>query len=147
MGRLRLAAFAAAVASALGPADAQAAFGPLGEDFRISFMGPNGISPDASVAPYTMQVYRNVDPGYGFPTIPLMSPTGAWRAYQANPLLYQKTEAQRQQVRALAEKMQQESRAALTPEHRAQLDSNVARISSARSPYAWRIWTTWAPLH
>jgi Spy/CpxP family protein refolding chaperone len=43
-------------------------------------------------------------------------------------LAFQKTEAQRQQARSLAEKMQQESRAALTPEHRAQLDSNVARM-------------------
>ncbi len=60
-----------------------------------TFMGPNGTTPTASVAPYTMQVYQNVDPGYGFPTIPWISPTGAWRAFQANPLLYQKTDAQR----------------------------------------------------
>lgn len=60
-----------------------------------TFMGPDGVSPTASMAPYTMQVYKNVDPGYGFPTIPWISPTGAWRAFQANPLLYQKTEAQR----------------------------------------------------
>jgi Spy/CpxP family protein refolding chaperone len=52
-------------------------------------------------------------------------------------LAFQKTEAQRQQVRALAEKMQQESRAALTPEHRAQLDSNVARMRE-RGPQAGR---------
>lgn len=60
-----------------------------------TFMGPDGVSPTASMAPYTMQVYKNVDPGYGFPTIPWISPTGAWRAFQANPLLYQKTDAQR----------------------------------------------------
>lgn len=61
-----------------------------------TFMGPDGLSgATASMAPYTMQVYKNVDPGYGFPSIPWMSPTGAWRAFQANPLLYQKTEAQR----------------------------------------------------
>lgn len=60
-----------------------------------TFMGPDGVSPLASMAPYTMQVYQNVDPGYGFPSIPWISPTGAWRAFQANPLLYQKTDAQR----------------------------------------------------
>jgi iron complex outermembrane receptor protein len=61
-----------------------------------TFMGPDGVSgATASVAPYTMQVYKNVDPGYGFTNIPWMSPTGAWRAFQQNPLLYQKTEAQR----------------------------------------------------
>jgi TonB-dependent receptor len=60
-----------------------------------TFMGPAGVSPNASMEPYTMQVYKNVDPGYGFPTIPWISPTGTWRAFQANPLLYQKTDAQR----------------------------------------------------
>lgn len=52
-------------------------------------------------------------------------------------LAFQKTETQRQQARALAEKLQQESRAALTPEHRAQLDSNVARMRE-RGPQAGR---------
>ena len=37
-----LAACAVALAFALGPASAKAAFGPLGDDLRISFMGPNG---------------------------------------------------------------------------------------------------------
>jgi iron complex outermembrane recepter protein len=61
-----------------------------------TFMGPDGVSgTTASVAPYTMQVYKNVDPGYGFYNIPWMSPSRAWEAYLANPLLYQKTEAQR----------------------------------------------------
>ena len=61
-----------------------------------TFMGPDGVSgATASMAPYTMQVYKNVDPGYGFTSIPWISPTGAWRAFLANPLLYQKTEAQR----------------------------------------------------
>jgi TonB-dependent receptor len=61
-----------------------------------TFMGPDGLSgATASVAPYTMQVYKNVDPGYGFTNIPWMSPTGAWQAFLKNPLLYQKTEAQR----------------------------------------------------
>ncbi|MHB0949012.1 MAG: Spy/CpxP family protein refolding chaperone [Gemmatimonadaceae bacterium] len=46
---------------------------------------------------------------------------------------FQKTEAQRQQMQALAEKMHQESRNALTPEHRAQLDSNVARMHDRAS--------------
>jgi TonB-dependent receptor len=60
-----------------------------------TFMGPDGLSgATASMAPYTMQVYKQVDPGYGFPSIPWISPTGAWRAFQANPLLYQKTDAQ-----------------------------------------------------
>ena len=60
-----------------------------------TFMGPDGVSPTAPMAPYTMQVYRNVDPGYGFPSIPWISPSRAWNAFLANPLLYQKTEAQR----------------------------------------------------
>lgn len=60
-----------------------------------TFMGPDGASPNASMAPYTMQVYRNVDPGYGFPTIPWISPSRAWNAFLANPRLYQKTDAQR----------------------------------------------------
>ncbi len=61
-----------------------------------TFMGSDGASgATASVAPYTMQVYKDVDPGYGFPTIPWMSPSRAWNAFLANPLLYQKTEAQR----------------------------------------------------
>ncbi len=61
-----------------------------------TFMGPDGVSgATASMAPYTMQVYKNVDPGYGFPNIPWISPTGAWNAFLANPRLYQKTEAQR----------------------------------------------------
>ncbi len=60
-----------------------------------TFMGPDGVTPTASVAPYTMQVYKNVDPGYGFPTIPWISPSRAWNAFLANPLLYQKTDAQR----------------------------------------------------
>jgi len=61
-----------------------------------TFMGPDGVSgATASMAPYTMQVYKNVDPGYGFTSIPWISPTGAWRSFLANPLLYQKTEAQR----------------------------------------------------
>lgn len=52
-------------------------------------------------------------------------------------LAFQKTEAQRQQMRALAEKIRQESRDALTPEHRAQLDSNIARMRE-RAPQAGR---------
>ncbi|MBI5381712.1 MAG: TonB-dependent receptor [Opitutae bacterium] len=61
-----------------------------------TFMGPDGVSgATASLAPYAMQVYKNVDPGYGFTNIPWLSPRVAWQAFQANPLLYQKTEAQR----------------------------------------------------
>ncbi|HRE81737.1 MAG TPA: TonB-dependent receptor, partial [Opitutaceae bacterium] len=66
------------------------------EDERWTFMGTDGASTNtAPLDPYLMQVYRNVDPGYGFPNIPWMSPLRAWRAFQLNPLLYQKTEAQR----------------------------------------------------
>ena len=60
-----------------------------------TFQGPDGVSPNASAAFYTMQVYRNVDPGYGFSNIPWMSPTRALDAFKANPLLFQKTDAQR----------------------------------------------------
>jgi TonB-dependent receptor len=60
-----------------------------------TFMGPDGASPNAPLAPYTMRVYRNVDPGYGFFNLPWLSPTRALEAWKANPLLYQKTEAQR----------------------------------------------------
>src|SRR5690606_9560363 len=39
-----------------------------------NFMGPDGASTTtAPIAPYLMQVYRNVDPGYGFRNIPWMS--------------------------------------------------------------------------
>ena len=42
-----------------------------------------------------MQVYKNLDSHYGFYGLQWMSPSRAWEAYQANPLLYGKTEAQR----------------------------------------------------
>jgi TonB-dependent receptor len=41
-----------------------------------------------------MQNYRNVETGYGMPSINWMSPSRAFRAYQLNPLLYQQTAAQ-----------------------------------------------------
>ena len=51
-------------------------------------LGPDGVSSaTASMAPYTMQVYKDIDPGYGFPSIPWISPTGAWRAFQQAPAL------------------------------------------------------------
>ncbi len=59
-----------------------------------TFMGPGGTDSLASVAPYTMQVYKNVDPGYGFNSIPWMSPRRAWDAFLADPKLYQKSAAQ-----------------------------------------------------
>jgi TonB-dependent receptor len=61
-----------------------------------TFNGPDGRSgTTASMEPYVMQVYKNVDSHYGFYGIQWMSPSRAWEAYQANPLLYGKTEAQR----------------------------------------------------
>src|SRR5690606_19656373 len=48
----------------------------------------------APIEPYLMQNYKGVETGYGFPGINWMSPSRAFRAYQLNPLLYQKTEAQ-----------------------------------------------------
>ena len=65
------------------------------QDDRWTFMGPDGRTPTASFEPYVMQVYRDVDPGYGFPSPPWSSPSRAWEAFLENPLLYQKTEAQR----------------------------------------------------
>ncbi len=61
-----------------------------------TFMGPDGASTTtASIEPYLMQRYKNVDPGYGMPPINWMSPSRAFRAFQLNPLLYQQTDAQR----------------------------------------------------
>jgi iron complex outermembrane receptor protein len=61
-----------------------------------TFMGPDGASATtASIEPYLMQRYKNVETGYGMPSINWMSPSRAFRAYQLNPLLYQQTDAQR----------------------------------------------------
>jgi len=61
-----------------------------------TFMGPDGVSAaTAPIEPYLMQRYKNVDTGYGMPSINWMSPSRAFRAYQLNPLLYQQTEAQK----------------------------------------------------
>ena len=61
-----------------------------------TFMGPDGVSAaTAPIEPYLMQLYKNVDTGYGMPSINWMSPSRAFRAYQINPLLYQQTEAQK----------------------------------------------------
>lgn len=61
-----------------------------------TFTGPDGVSAaTAPIEPYLMQNYKNVDTGYGFPSINWMSPSRAYRAYQLNPLLYQQTDAQR----------------------------------------------------
>src|SRR5688500_9383197 len=61
-----------------------------------TFMGPDGASgTTASIEPYLMQRYKNVETGYGMPSINWMSPSRAFRAYQLNPLLYQQTDAQR----------------------------------------------------
>ncbi len=66
------------------------------ENENWTFRGPDGNSQTtAPLDPYLMQVYKNVDPGYGFPNLPWMSPLRAWRAFELNPLLYQKTDAQR----------------------------------------------------
>ena len=63
-------------------------------DDRWQFTGPDGNSQlTAPLAPYLMQNYRNVDPGYGFSNIPWLSPLRAWRAWQENPKLYTKREA------------------------------------------------------
>src|SRR5690606_1691772 len=60
-----------------------------------TFMGPDGASTTtAPIEPYLMQRYKNVETGYGFPSINWMSPSRAYRAFQQNPLLYQQTEAQ-----------------------------------------------------
>lgn len=60
-------------------------------DDRWQFTGPDGQSQfTAPLDSYTMQVYRNVDPDYGFSNIPWMSPSRAFEAYQQNPLLYTK---------------------------------------------------------
>jgi len=60
-----------------------------------TFTGPDGVSgATAPIEPYLMQNYKNVETGYGFPSINWMSPSRAFRAYQLNPLLYQQTEAQ-----------------------------------------------------
>jgi iron complex outermembrane receptor protein len=61
-----------------------------------TFMGPDGVSgTTASIEPYLMQRYKNVETGYGMPSINWMSPSRAFRAYQLNPLLYQQTDAQK----------------------------------------------------
>ena len=61
-----------------------------------TFQGPDGRSgTTASLDPYIMRVYRNVDSFYGFRNVQWMSPSRAWEAYVDNPLLYGKTEAQR----------------------------------------------------
>ena len=61
-----------------------------------TFMGPNGASAaTAPIEPYLMQRYKNVDTGYGLPSINWMSPSRAYRAFQLNPLLYQQTDAQK----------------------------------------------------
>jgi len=61
-----------------------------------TFAGPDGVSgATAPIEPYLMQNYKNVETGYGFPSINWMSPSRAFRAYQLNPLLYQQTDAQR----------------------------------------------------
>ncbi|MBL9210522.1 MAG: TonB-dependent receptor [Opitutaceae bacterium] len=60
-----------------------------------TFNGPDGNSgATAPVSPYGMQVYRNVDSGFGFSGIQWMSPTRAYQAWQQNPRLYAKTAAQ-----------------------------------------------------
>jgi len=64
------------------------------ENENWTFRGPGGSGQAAPLDPYLMQVYKNVDPGYGFPNLPWMSPLRAWRAFQLDPLLYQKTDAQ-----------------------------------------------------
>jgi iron complex outermembrane receptor protein len=58
-----------------------------------TFNGPNG-DPLASLSPYAMQVYRNQDSHFGFRNIPWLSPSRAWSAYQANPVLFIQTPAQ-----------------------------------------------------
>ena len=61
-----------------------------------TFTGPDGASTTtAPIEPYLMQRYKNVETGYGMPSINWMSPSRAFRAYQLNPLLYQQTDAQR----------------------------------------------------
>lgn len=61
-----------------------------------TFMGPDGRSTTtAPIEPYLMQRYKDVETGYGMPSINWMSPSRAFRAYQLNPLLYQQTDAQR----------------------------------------------------
>lgn len=60
-----------------------------------TYNGPDGnpLTFD-SPAPYLMQVYKNQDSHYGFKNIPWISPSRAWSAFQANPILFSQTEAQ-----------------------------------------------------
>jgi TonB-dependent receptor len=65
------------------------------ESVTTTFMGPGGVgAATASVEPYLMQKYRNMNSDYGFYGIPWMSPLRAWRAYQLDPKLYAMTVAQ-----------------------------------------------------
>jgi TonB-dependent receptor len=61
----------------------------------VTFSGPDGRSgATASMAPYAMQVYKDMDDHFGFHGIQWLSTRRAWEAYQSNPLLYTKTLAQ-----------------------------------------------------
>jgi TonB-dependent receptor len=64
------------------------------ENENLTFRGPDGNTPGASMAPYAMQVYRNMDDHYGISGIQWVSTRRAWEASQRNPLLYTKTLAQ-----------------------------------------------------
>ena len=55
-----------------------------------TFNGPAS----ATAEPYGMQVYRDMDSGYGYRGIEWMSPSRLLAAYRADPALYVKTEAQ-----------------------------------------------------
>ena len=58
---------------------------------NLTFNGPA----NATAEPYGMQVYRDMDSHYGYFGIEWMSPVRVFQAYQADPTLYTKTEAQR----------------------------------------------------
>ncbi len=54
----------------------------------------NGVGGDLSPAPYRFSTYVNQDEGSGFTNMPWISPYKVWEAYQANPALFTKTNAQ-----------------------------------------------------
>jgi iron complex outermembrane receptor protein len=60
-----------------------------------TFNGPDGNAATIeTLAPYTMQVYKNQDAYFGFKNIPWVSTSRAWSAWQANPALFTQTAAQ-----------------------------------------------------
>lgn len=91
----RLTVFSFPVAVQAGVAGRRQMLDMAPQSIVWTFMGPDGNSgATAPLHPYSMQVYRNQDSGYGFKNIDWISPERTWQAFQKNPLLYSQTPAQ-----------------------------------------------------